>query len=431
MKEKYKVIIRSCESYNDSGRIRGIVKEGMEELGAKPHGKVLLKPNLIFAHYRYGQHGFTNPGVIASIIDVVAALPDVEKITIGERTGVGIPTRGVFNMAGYGPLRKKPKVEVSFFDEDALVEFEFKKGTFHKSLKMPRALVEADYKLYAPKLKHHVSTRLTCALKLNIGICDSRQRLPGHDWRLEEKIADLYEPGHPDLVVVDGIEGCQQNEVVPKPLHVGIIMMGTSSVAIDSVAARIMGFEPDEIRHLKMVRERGWEPVSDDDIEIKTEVPFEELKERTKNLDRTFHDPRELDIPLRFYFGNYPGGNEICDTGCINMIKTCLAVMEAYSPGCLEKARPVAVVIGEYDGDVDGQGHPIVMVGDCTRINGKANGKVRHIKGCPVFVPDFMIPAPSIFDVPNPYNDFKAMYKMPYYAAIQVAKKIITRGTPF
>ena len=46
MGEKNKVIIRKCETYDDLDRIRGIVKEGMEELGAKPHGRVLLKPKI-------------------------------------------------------------------------------------------------------------------------------------------------------------------------------------------------------------------------------------------------------------------------------------------------------------------------------------------------------------------------------------------------
>ena len=429
MGEKNKVIIRKCETYDDLDRIRGIVKEGMEELGAKPHGRVLLKPNLIFAHYRYGQHGFTHPNIVGSIIDVIAALPEVEKVTIGERTGVGVPTRYVFKEAGYGPLRKKPKVAVSFFDEDPMVEVEFKKGTVHKKLKMPKALVEADYKIYAPKLKHHVSTKITCSLKLNIGICDSQQRLIGHDWRLEEKIADLYEIGHPNLVVVDGVYGCQRCEVVPAPLPIGIIMMGTSGVAIDSVAARIMGFDPAEINHLRIARERGWEPVSDDDIEIVSEIPLEKIREKTKDLDRTFHDPRTVDTPIRFYFGNYPGGKDICGTGCINMIKTYLAVQDAFSPSCLKQAQPVAVVIGEYEGDVDGQGFPILMVGDCTKIKGEVQGKTRRIKGCPVFVPDFTIPACHYFKIPSPYFDPKAMFGLPYYAAIQSIKKLSNLGS--
>lgn len=426
MAEKHKVIIRKCPEY-DYDTIRGIVTEGIEELGAKPHGKVLLKPNLIFAHRRYGKHGCTNVTVMEAVIDILGENSEVDKITIGERTGVTVPTRYTFSEAGYGPFRKKPKVDICFFDEAKKVEVPLEKGTFHKSLKFAKALVDADYKVWAPKLKHHVSTKMTCALKLNIGICDSKERLLGHDWHLEEKIADLYEMGYPDLVVVDAVDVGEQNEVVSKPLHVGIIMMGTTGVAIDSVGARILGFDPNEIEHLRIARERGWEPVSDDQIDLVTEVPLEELQEKTKNLDRTFHDPRELDTPIRFYFGNHPGGKEICNTGCVNMIKSCLAVMDANSPGCLDSARPVAVVIGEYDGDVDGQGHPIILVGDCTEIGGKVTGKTKRVKGCPVLVPMFMIPGCMAFKTPNPYLDPVAMYTFPYHMARSYFQKLINQ----
>lgn len=427
MAEKYKVIIRKCPDYDNLDRIRGIIREGIEGLGVKPHGKVLLKPNLIFAHRRYGKYGCTNPHIIESIIDVLGALPEVEKITIGERTAVTVPTRYTFNEAGYAYLAKKPKVDLCFFDEAKLVEVPLKKGTVHKSLHVARALAEADFKVWAPKLKHHASTKITNALKLNIGILDSKERLQGHDWHLEEKIADLYEVGHPDLVVDDAVLVGQQAELVPKPLNLGIMIMGTKGVAVDSVGARIIGFDPDDITHLKIARSRGWEPVSDDQIEIDTEVPMEELREKTIGFDRTYHDAREVDTPIRVYIGNRPEGTEICDTGCHNMIKTALAIMEGYSPGCLKKARPVAVVIGEYEGDVDGQGLPILLLGDCTKINGEVKGKTKRIGGCPLVVPVFMNYGAHYFKVPNPYLDPVALLPFPYYMGVSFLHKFKNR----
>ena len=46
---KERVIIRRCDTY-DQGRISGIVREGMEDLGVRPSGRVLLKPNVVIAH---------------------------------------------------------------------------------------------------------------------------------------------------------------------------------------------------------------------------------------------------------------------------------------------------------------------------------------------------------------------------------------------
>jgi hypothetical protein len=43
-----KVIIRHCAEY-DVQAIRKIVREGMQELGLKPTGRTLVKPNLVAA----------------------------------------------------------------------------------------------------------------------------------------------------------------------------------------------------------------------------------------------------------------------------------------------------------------------------------------------------------------------------------------------
>lgn len=427
MAGKHKVIIRSCPDYEDIDRIRGIVAEGMEELGARPFGKVLLKPNVVFAHKRYSRHSYTNPAVLEALIDELAARPEVEKIILGERTAVYMPTRYAFSQAGYGRFRKKPKVGFCFFDEDVLVEVPFEKGVVHKSLRLPRTFVEADYKVYAPKLKHHMTSRLTCALKLNIGICDQKERLQAHDFQLEEKIADLYEVGYPDFVAVDAVIIGQQCEMVAKPMPLGVIIMGTSGVAIDSVAARLIGFDPDEIDHLRIARSRGWEPVTDDDIEIISDVAVDELKEKTRNLDRTFSDLQALDTPIRFHLGNYPGGNDICYGGCVNMLKGALATYDAYKPGSISQTRDTAIVVGEYEGDVDGHGHTIMLIGDCAKIKGEVRGKTKRIKGCPVSIPQFCMFGWFYCRLPNLYMDSNYFMKFPYHFMVSSANRFINR----
>lgn len=430
MADSYKVIIRRCPDYDDPDRIRGLVREGLEELGARPRGRVLLKYNLVFAHRRMGRSAFTNPRVLEAMIDVIAEWPEVEKIILGERTGVYVPTRYHFREAGYNYLRQKPKVEVCFFDEDELVEVPLKKGGFHQRLRFSRTLVEADYKVYAPKLKHHVSTKLTCALKLNIGICDQKERLHGHDYHLEEKIADLYEIGHPDLVVVDAVDIGQQNEIFPKPLRLGAIMMGTSGVAVDAVAARILGFDSSQIEHLRIARARGWPPVTDDRIELKSELSWDEIKDKTKDFDYSFSDLQQLETPIRFFLGHYPGGREPCWGGCINMLKGALAGFEAYQSGSLKQARPLALVVGEYDGDVDGQGHPVLLIGNCTRVRGRVSGKTRRIPGCPVGIPIFTALAPYYLKVPSPLRGEKLeqIFQFPYQTVFSYLHKIKNRG---
>ena len=121
MDTSHKVLLRRCPDYEDLDRIRGLIAEGIEELGVKPKGKILLKYNMVFAHPRFGRYAYTHPRVLEGIIDVLSSLPEVEKVILGERTGVYVPTRYHWSQAGYEYLRRKPKVEVCFFDEGMLV----------------------------------------------------------------------------------------------------------------------------------------------------------------------------------------------------------------------------------------------------------------------------------------------------------------------
>jgi len=422
--EKYPVILREVSGYNEQ-ELREVIHQGIEELGEKPHGRVFVKPNVIFAHRRYGTTGYTNPTFLRALLEELSERSEVEEIILGEHCAVTVPTRYAFQEAGYFELKKIPKVRFAYIEEEPKIWVDLKKGVVHQRLPVAKSLYSADYKIWAPKLKHHVSSRLTCALKLNLGILDSNARLFGHDFRLEEKIADLYEVGHPDLVCVDAIQIGEQNELVSKPKYINLVMMGTKGVAIDSVGARILGYDPKEILHLRYARQRGWEPTSDDKIVIKGDISLEEARARVGELDRTFSDPRELDTPIRFYFGPYPGGEEICNTGCVNMIKTALAIFEAYDPGALKRARPVAVVIGEYPGDVDGQGLPIILVGSCAKILGKTNGWTFRVPGCPVLVPFFVVPGAFFFKLKSPYLDPQALLPFPYYLAVSYFYKAI------
>src|SRR5512142_1858187 len=54
-----RVIIRNCAGY-DPEAIRAIVRDGLDELGLKPSGRTLVKPNLVAAGKLF-PHAHTRP----------------------------------------------------------------------------------------------------------------------------------------------------------------------------------------------------------------------------------------------------------------------------------------------------------------------------------------------------------------------------------
>ena len=97
-----KVILRSCRDY-DPERIRTIIREGLEELGLRPFGRTLVKPNLVAAGPLF-PHAYTRPefveGVLRALRDVGGA--SMTELAVGERCGITVPTRVAFARVGLG-----------------------------------------------------------------------------------------------------------------------------------------------------------------------------------------------------------------------------------------------------------------------------------------------------------------------------------------
>jgi uncharacterized protein (DUF362 family) len=106
-----KVIIRSCRDY-DAERIRTIIREGLEELGLKPFGRTLVKPNLVAAGPMF-PHAYTRPefgeGVLRALRDV--GKDSMSELAAGERCGITVPTRVAMRESGWDAMLKKIDVK--------------------------------------------------------------------------------------------------------------------------------------------------------------------------------------------------------------------------------------------------------------------------------------------------------------------------------
>jgi uncharacterized protein (DUF362 family) len=106
-----------CSEY-DADQIKGIIREGMQDLNATPQGNILLKPNTVLSHPEVFPHAFTRKefldGAIAAAKDIAK---DTKEIAVGERCAITIPTRYCFRQAGYPKVIKKHGIKTHYFDE--------------------------------------------------------------------------------------------------------------------------------------------------------------------------------------------------------------------------------------------------------------------------------------------------------------------------
>ncbi len=404
--KKPRVILRKCDVYEPT-TIQEIVRDSAEKLGMNIEGKVFIKPNVVSANRKYIFNSYTHPSVTEGVIGYLKN-KGISGITVGESGGYAIPTRLFLKESGYFDLARRTGVPVIDMNEHAYERIQLSKGVWHREILLSKYIKEADFRIWVPKLKYHIFAGITNALKLNIGILSHSERMMFHDYRLHEKIVDLLEPGYPDLVVTDAIEITYGFESAPYPVHLGLLMIANDPLAADVVAAHIMGYRPEDVKHLAIASARGYGSLKLRDISIEGDAKLEKLRAAPKGNTRLFQHLNELDTPIRFFAGRAPDTDVICDAGCEGAVKGALGTIEKRRPGSLKKARAGAIVTGIYDGDVDMPGCPVFLVGKCTRVTGRLNaGKVYRVKGCPIGARALFVKLPSVFKLPSPMFDVR------------------------
>ena len=387
MAEKHKVLLRRCDHYNPD-KIAGIIKEGMEELGVKPYGRTMLKPNVVIAHKEFFPHAFTRSEFLDGVLGGIKAHSSgIEELSVGERSGITIPTRYNFKQAGYLPVIKKHKVKAYFFDEEKQIPVPLNnEKAIRKNVYIPRSVTETDFLVNLPKFKAHPWTRMTLSLKNYIGIQDDRHRLVDHNQFLEHKIADLQEVVQSKFIAVDAIIAGEKMMLTPDPFPMGVIIMGINSCAVDTVGCHMVNIDPSSVLHLKHTSERGYGPMDINDIKLGGDYPLEELQEKNKKfqfclerVDKYFNNKGNLSCSV----GTFPEkhSKEYCWGGCPGALQEAIHIYKTSQPEILNRINSIRYVVGKLEGDLNlKNGEKVLFAGDCVSFNGKINGNTVHIE---------------------------------------------------
>ena len=382
-----RVIIRHCDSY-DAERIRTIVREGLEELKLVPHGRTLVKPNLVAAGEQF-PYAYTRPefgeGVLRALKDVGG--DRMTELAAGERCGITIPTRLAFAQSGWDDALARVKgVKRYLFEEEAQVEIRY---THDRRLRdyvfTPEPIAKADFFVNCPKFKAHPWTTVTFSMKNYIGIQDDRHRLIDHDHRLNEKIADLQYIIQPQFICIDGIVAGEGRMLTPKPFDLKLIVMGNNQVAFDSVCCAIIGVDPRTVDHIRFASERGFGTMDLSKIAISGDVSLEKAKERAKGFEVGLIRVEKYFEGTKFtaYAGPPPETEftDYCWGGCPGAIEEAVEILRAYDKELDEKTPRMHVVFGAYEGPIDAKpGEKVVFMGDCVKWHGKIGDELVQIK---------------------------------------------------
>lgn len=229
-----------------AAQLAAMLRRALELLPPPRRPWTILKPNIVTHPAPAG--AVTDPLLVRELAAVIGG-----RITVAEGAG------------GWKPAPEDGWSDYAGFE---LLDLNYAETLQWRRYTLPRAVRECDSLVTLSPLKTNKGTGVSLALKNQFGIA------PGtvYGWPkfglhalgpLEETIADFYEFRPPDYAVLGGAWGVEGE--ADCPVRHNVIVAGANAVAVDVVAARIMGFDPEELAFLRAARARGLWP---DTIEI-------------------------------------------------------------------------------------------------------------------------------------------------------------------
>jgi uncharacterized protein (DUF362 family) len=134
------------------------------------------------------------------------------------------------------------------------------------SITVPKIVTESAV-ISAAKLKTHMATKVTLGMKNMFGLLPDKFKAKYHARGISSVVVDINTVIKPALTVIDGFVAMEgRGPTDGTPVKMDLIIAGKDVVATDATGARIMGFDPKEISHIRRAGEKGLGNI--DNIEI-------------------------------------------------------------------------------------------------------------------------------------------------------------------
>jgi len=353
-----------------SGNIEQDVTKALDDIGGlgtviSKGDIVLCKPN-VQGSFSSGSGIITDAKVVHAVVKMVKQLGATP--IIGESSVYGRITEECLHVSGMYEVAKKEAVKIVDFDKDEVVKVPIPNGTVLKEIRTVKTVIESDVIIDIPVMKTHVATGVTLALKNMKGVLPSREKAKVHFAGLEEGIADLNATFTPDIVIADGIVGLEGlGPSRGTPVEMGLIVAGFEPVTVDSVCTKIMGMNPNEIKHIKHAYAKGLGEIDIDSMELYGE-PLEAV-------ERTFKEPW---LQLKEFKGIELINGNAC-SGCLTELLRNLEY--AKIDGRLDDLKNSTFYIGpDVQSDDARKCEKNIFVGNCCK---KLAESGVFIEGCP------------------------------------------------
>jgi len=329
--------------------------------------KVLIKPNLTAEDNLWEKGIHTSPIFMQALVEEIQKANPAE-IIIAEGTAIGLDTKKAFAANGYEEVARQTGARLLDLYDREYMAVELPSESMLQRIYISREVLDADFFINAPVMKTHVATTISVAMKNLKGTTTYQEKKRFHYFGLNKAIAELNYVLKPHLHIVDGLIAMEgDGPLAGTPVGLNLIMAGTDAVAVDTVAAKIMDINPEEVPAITLAHS------------MRYGVSEEEIKILGTSITKVLHPFKRAVAPLEIKQKNISLiDGQACDF-CRNVFRLAwnrLATMNVP----LENLPEMEIIIGP-EGKMTNQSSKLKLpMGRCQKAY---RGLPHYVPGCP------------------------------------------------
>ncbi len=241
-------------------RPEAALREALELIGGFGFSRpqLVIKPNICAGVDRTGVAN-TKVGVVEALISLILEENEHLPIRIVESDSMSKFADEAFMEFGYANL--VDRLNRRGFDASLInlsksaVDKARLDGLYFHDPELPAILTQPISLASVAVPKTHGLTLVTGVLKNGFGLLPRKDKVFYHP-NINEVVVDINRVVKPDLCLVDarvGLEGV----ISGRPKQINALILGRNPVSVDATMARVMGFQPERIRHLVQAEQYG------------------------------------------------------------------------------------------------------------------------------------------------------------------------------
>jgi uncharacterized protein (DUF362 family)/Pyruvate/2-oxoacid:ferredoxin oxidoreductase delta subunit len=219
--------------------------------------RVVIKTNALRASDPNQEAIVTHYKVVKAVIDQVKNLKP-SQIVVGDSGGTEAYGNSEYV---FQTSRQKEAAGIYYKNLNRHMRVVEMQQPFKRKVALLKDVLDAEVYISVPKMKTHGLTMISGAIKNNYGLVAGAQKSwfhyhSGDPKRFARVIVELFRLRPPDLVVMDAILAMEgYGPASPEIRWVNKILASNDAVALDTVEAKIIGFDVEEVPCLMLARE--------------------------------------------------------------------------------------------------------------------------------------------------------------------------------